>query len=45
MMTYLATNLKKVMGKYRIETNKNDFLDELICLRSKDLLFDVDVQT
>ena len=31
----LFSNKKKVFGKFKIETPKNVFIDEIVCLRSK----------
>ena len=35
IMNYLVKNTKKVIGKYKIETPKNVWIDEFVCLRSK----------
>ena len=34
-MKYSVTKNKKVIGKYKIETPKNIWIDEFVCLRSK----------
>ena len=34
-MNYLVRKLKKVAGKFRIETPKNIWIDEFVCLRPK----------
>ena len=34
-MNYLVTKTKKVIGKFKIETPKNIWIDEFVCLRSK----------
>ena len=39
MMKYLATRIKKVVGKFKIEANKNICLDEFICSRIKAFSF------
>ena len=34
-MNYLVTEIKKVIGKFRLETPKKFWIDEFVCLRSK----------
>ena len=34
-MKYLVIKTKKVIGKFKIETPKDIWIDELFCLRSK----------
>ena len=34
-MNYLAKKIKKVIGKFKIETPKNIWIDEFVCLRGK----------
>ena len=34
-MKYLVIKTKKVIGKFKIETPKNFWIDEFICLKSK----------
>ena len=34
-MNYLVIKIKKVIGKFKIETPKNIWIDEFVCLRSK----------
>ena len=35
IMNYSGTKTKKTIGKFKIETPKNTWIDEFICLRRK----------
>ena len=42
-MNYSEIKTKKVIGKYKIETRKNIWIEEFICLRSKAYSFKCEV--